>query len=97
MLSKSHFQVISHLIDGSDPELSVSALADQLEWSASHASRIISELEAYGCVQTNQSGREKLVSLTEIEPIEQLEDLLAEYRHMYLPALTPGSGFTTLY
>ncbi|QWC18997.1 MarR family transcriptional regulator [Halorubrum sp. 2020YC2] len=55
--------MISHLINGGDPELSVSTLADQLEWSTSHASRIITELEAYGCVQTNQNGREKLVLL----------------------------------
>ena len=97
MMSKSHFQVISHLIDGGDPGLSVSTLADQLEWSTSHASRIISELEAYGCVQTNQNGREKLVSLTDIEPIEQLEALLTEYRHMDLPALIAGSGLQILY
>ena len=97
MMSKSHFQIISYLIERGDPELSVSTLADQLEWSTSHASRIITELEGYGCVQTNQNGREKLVSLTEIEPIEQLEALLTEYRHMDLPALIAGSGLQILY
>ncbi|TKX72230.1 MarR family transcriptional regulator [Halorubrum sp. GN11GM_10-3_MGM] len=96
-MSKSHFQVLSHLIDGGDPELSVSTLADQLGWSTSHTSRIITELEAYGCVKTNQSGREKLVSLTDIEPIEQLEGLLTEHRHMDLPALIAGSGLEILY
>ncbi|WP_283402856.1 helix-turn-helix domain-containing protein [Halorubrum sp. DM2] len=97
MMSKSHLRVISQLIDGGDPEVSISTLADQLEWSTSHASRIITELEAYGCIQTKQSGREKPVSLTEIEPIEQLEGLLTEYRHMDLPALIAGSGLQILY
>lgn len=97
MMSKGHFQVLSHLIDGGDPELSVSTLADQLDWSASHTSRIITELEVYGCVQTDQIGREKLVSLTDIEPIEQLEGLLTEHRHMDLPALMAGSGLEILY
>ncbi|WP_233139009.1 HTH domain-containing protein [Halorubrum salipaludis] len=97
MMSESHLRVISQLIDGGDPEVSISTLADQLEWSTSHASRVITELEAYGCVQTKQSGREKLVSLTEIEPIEQLEGLLTEYRHMDLPALLAGSGLQILY
>ena len=96
-MSKSHFRVISHLIERGDPELSVSTLADQLEWSTSHASRIITELEAYGCVQTNQSGRKKLVSLTHIKPMEQLEGFLTEYRHMDLPALIAGSGLQILY
>ena len=59
MMSKSHLRVISQLIDGGDPEVSISTLADQLEWSTSHASRIITELESYGCIQTKQSGREK--------------------------------------
>lgn len=97
MLSESHFRVISQLIDEGDPEVSISTLADHLEWSTSHASRVITELEAYGCVQTKQSGREKLVSLTEIKPIEQLEGLLTEYRHMDLPALIAGSGLQILY
>lgn len=97
MMSKSHFQVLSHLIDGGDPELSVSTLADQLDWSTSHTSRIITELETYGCVQTDQIGREKLVSLTDIEPIDQLEGLLTEHRHMDLPALMAGSGLEILY
>ena len=97
MMSKSHFQVISQLIEGGDPELSVSTLADQLQWSTSHASRVITKLEAYGCVQTTQNGREKLVSLTEIEPIEQLEALFTEYRHMNLTALIAGAGLQILY
>jgi DNA-binding transcriptional MocR family regulator len=77
--------------------VSISTLADRLEWSPGHVSRTVSELEAYGYVQTKQRGRQKLVSLTDIEPIEQLEGLLTEYTHMDLPGLIAGSGLQILY
>jgi DNA-binding MarR family transcriptional regulator len=97
MVEKSHFRVVSHLIEEGESEVSISTLADQLEWSPGHVSRIVSELEAYGYVQTKQSGRQKLVSLTDIEAIEQLEGLLTEYSHMDLSGLIAGSGLQILY
>lgn len=97
MVKKSHFRVISYLIGKSESEVSISTLADHLEWSPGHVSRTVSELEAYGYVQTKQRGRQKLVSLTDIEPIEQLEGLLSEYTHMDLPGLIAGSGLQILY
>lgn len=97
MVDKSHFRLLSHLIEGGESEVSISTLADQLDWGPSHASRIVAELEDYGYVQTKQSGRRKLVSLTDIEPIEQLEGLLTEYSHMDLPGLIAGSGLQLLY
>lgn len=97
MVEKSHFRVMSHLIEEGESEVSISTLADQLEWSPGHVSRIVSELEAYGYVQTKQSGRKKLVSLTDIEPIEQLEGLLTEYSHMDLSGHIAGSGLQILY
>ncbi|MFD1635270.1 helix-turn-helix domain-containing protein (plasmid) [Haloplanus ruber] len=97
MIEKSHFRVVSHLIEEGESEVSISTLADQLEWSPGHVSRIVSELEAYGYVQTKQSGRQKLVSLTDIEAIEQLEGLLTEYSHMDLSGLIAGSGLQILY
>ena len=97
MVEKSHFRLLSHLVVGSGSEVGISTLADQLDWSAGHTSRIVSELEAYGYVQTKQSGRQKLVSPTDIEPIEQLEGLLAEYSHMDLSDLIAGAGLLVLY
>ena len=97
MVEKSHFRLLSHLVVGSGSEVGISTLADQLDWSAGHTSRIVSELEAYGYVRTKQSGRQKLVSPTEIEPIEQLEGLLTEYSHMDLPDLIAGAGLLVLY
>jgi|AntRauMinimDraft_4_1070384.scaffolds.fasta_scaffold01082_8 DNA-binding MarR family transcriptional regulator len=97
MVSESHFRAVSHLIEEDESEVSISTLADQLEWSPSHASRIVNELETYGYTQTERSGRQKLVSLTDIEPIEDLEGLLTEYGHMDLPGLIAGSGLQILY
>ena len=97
MVEKSHFRLLSHLVVKGGSEVGISTLADQLGWSAGHTSRIVSELEAYGYVQTKQSGRQKLVSPTDIEPIEQLEGLLTEYSHMDLPDLIAGAGLLVLY
>ncbi|GAB7020878.1 helix-turn-helix domain-containing protein [Halostagnicola bangensis] len=97
MVAKSQLRLLSHLIEGVESEMGLSTLADQLDWSAGHTSRVVSELEAYGYVQTKQNGRQKLVSPTDIEPIEQLEGLLTEYSHMDLPDLIAGAGLLVLY
>ncbi len=97
MIRESHLRVISHLIIEGESEVSISTLADQLGWSPGHSSRVVAELEADGYVHTGQSGRQKLVSLTDIEPIEQFEGLLTEYSHMDLPSLIAGSGLQILY
>lgn len=97
MVSESHFRVLSHLIGDTVSEVSINTLADQLGWSPGHTSRIVGELESYGYVSTERSGREKLVSLSDIEPIAQLEGLLAEYSHMDFPGLLAGAGLRILY
>lgn len=97
MVAESHFRVLAHLIDEGASEVSISALAAQLDWSPGHASRTVSDLETYGYVHTEQRGREKRVSLTDIDSIEQLEALLTEYRHMDLPGLIAGAGAYILY
>ncbi|WP_083864454.1 helix-turn-helix domain-containing protein [Natrinema pallidum] len=97
MVEKSHLRLLSHLLSRGGSEVGISTLAEQLDWSGGHTSRIVSELEAYGYVQTKQSGRQKLVSPTDIEPIEQLEGLFTEYSHMDLPDLIAGAGLLVLY
>lgn len=97
MVSESHFRVLSHFIVEDVSIVSISTLADQLEWSQGHTSRVVGELESYGYVHTKETGREKLVSLSDIEPVEQLESLLTEYSHMDLPGLIAGSGLPILY
>lgn len=97
MISKSQFRLLSHLIEMADSDAPMSTLADSLDWSSGHTSRVVSELEAYGCVQTETRGRRKVVSLTDIKPIEELEELITEYSHVDLPELIAGSGLRILY
>lgn len=97
MVSESHFRVLSHLIEEDVSEVSISTLADQLEWSPGHTSRVVSDLESYGYVHTERTGREKLVTLSDIGPVAQLEGILTEYSHMDLPGLIAGSGLQLLY
>lgn len=97
MVGKSQFRLISHLIENPEREVPISTLADRLEWSAGHTSRVVSELEARGCVRTKNAGRQKLVTLGQIEPIEQLEALMTEYGHVDFPELVAGSGLQLLY
>lgn len=97
MLGKSQLQLLSYLIDESEREVPISTLADQLDWSAGHASRVVSELETVGCLRTRDGGRRKLVTLADIEPVEQLEALVTEYSHVDFPELIAGSGLRLLY
>lgn len=97
MIKETHFHLLSYLIEEGESEMGISTLAERLDWSSSHTSRIVSELEEYGYVQTKQRGRQKLVSLADIEPIEQLEGLITEYSHMNLPDLIAGTGLQVLY
>lgn len=97
MIGKPQFQLLSYLIDDSGQEVPISTLADHLEWSDGHTSRIVSELETKGFIRTTKTGRQKLVSLAEIGPVEQLETLIIEYSHVDFPQLIAGSGLQLLY
>jgi DNA-binding MarR family transcriptional regulator len=97
VLSKSQFQLLSHLIGEAGQEVSISTLAEQLEWSPGHTSRIIAALETNGYVRTSDVGREKRVTAAEIEPIEQLKSLVTEYRHVDFADVVAGAGFEVLY
>lgn len=97
MMSKSQLQLLSYLLGTADSELSVTSLADSLDWSHGHTSRTISELKKWGCIRTETRGRRKIVSLTAIEPIRQLEELTTAYSHVDFPELIAGAGLQILY
>ena len=97
MLNKSQLQFLSHIIRSSEREMPINTLADRLNWSAGHTSRVVSELETRGCVRTRKVGRQKFVALTDIEPVEQLETLVSEYSHVDFPELIAGSALQMLY
>jgi DNA-binding MarR family transcriptional regulator len=97
MLSESQFSLLSFLVDSPERELELGILADRLGWSSGYTSRVVAALEEQGCVHTRTEGRQKLVSLADIEPVEQLEALMAEYDHVDFPGLVSGSGLRILY
>lgn len=97
MIDKSQLRLLSYLIEESKRNVPISTLADQLDWSAGHASRVVSELETLGCLRKREVGRRKLVTLADIEPVEQLEALVTEYGHVDFPGLIGGSGLRLLY
>lgn len=97
MVAESQLEIISYLVHESGGEVSVGDLAEQMGWSDGHVSRVVSELESDGYVRTKRDGRQKLVALSEIEPIERLESLLLEYSHVDFPELIAGSGLAVLY
>lgn len=97
MLSKSQFQLLSHIVGEAEQGVSVSTLAEQLEWSPEHTSRVIAALETNGYVRTSDVGREKQVTAAEIEPIEQLKSLVTEYRHVNFADVVAGAGLEVLY
>ena len=97
MIGKSQLQLLSNLINSSEREMPISTLAGRLDWNAGHTSRVVSELETCGCVRTRKAGHHKLVTLADIEPVEQLETLVSEYNHVDFPNLIAGSGFQLLY
>lgn len=97
MISKSQLRLLSLLVEASERDVPLPSVADGLNWSASHTSRVVSELEAKGCVRTSTDGNQKLVTLAEIEPVEELEALMAEYGHVDFPELVAGAGLQLLY
>ena len=97
MISKSQLRLLSHLTNSPQSETSIDGIADQLDWSIGHTSRVVSELESYGRIRTRKAGRKKLVTLSNIEPVEQLGVLVNEYSHIDFPDLIAGSGLQLLY
>jgi DNA-binding MarR family transcriptional regulator len=81
----------------SNQQLAVHDLADSLDWSESHTSRVISTLQERGFLRTERDSGQKLVSVTDIQPVEQLSDLTSEFEHVDFPNLISGSALNILY
>lgn len=97
MITKSQLRLLLNIIREPEREVSISTLADRLDWSVGHTSRLVSELEARGFVRTSQSGSQKLVTDLDIDPIEQLAALVTEHSHVDFADLVAGSGLEVLY
>lgn len=94
---ESQLELISYLVGEPGEGATISELAEGIGWSDGHVSRVVSELDANGYVRTKRDGRQKLVTLSEIEPMERLESLVLEHNHVDFPPLIAGSGLVLLY
>lgn len=97
MLSKSEVSVLSTLGRGSDQRVPLNEVAERLDWSNSYASRVISDLAERDFVTVDRDGRKKFVSVTEVQPVEQLGDLASEFEHVDFPDLISGVALEILY
>lgn len=97
MLSSSEIKLLSEFPGALSHESSLSEVAEQLEWSDTHASRVVSGLEDRGYLQGERVGREKRISVNDIRPVEMLADLANEYTHLDLSGLLSDSALAILY
>lgn len=97
MLSKSEIRILSEIENEGDERVPITAVADRLDWSAGHASRIVSTLETREYLTSERTGGKKFVALTDIQPVEQLGTLTMEFDHVDFPELIAGSALKILY
>lgn len=97
MLSKGEVEVLSYLGKKPDQHIPLHEIADRLNWSESYASRVISKLHERDFVQTKRDRGKRFVSVTDIQPVEQLGDLTSEFDHVNFPELISGSALEILY
>lgn len=97
MLSKSEIDLLSEIGNRSNQGLPVHEIAASLDWSESHTSRVVSKLEEREYIRTERGSGQKLVSVTDIQPVEQLGNLTSEFEHVDFPKLISGSALDILY
>lgn len=97
MINESEFRLLSHLVKEREETVGVATLGERLDWSLSHTSRVVAELESTGLISVRETGREKLVALANLEPVEELETLLIEYEHVPFAEVVAGSALVLLY
>lgn len=97
MLSKSEIKFLSKIRNISDHPMSIQEVADRLDWSEGHASRVISKLQERGFVRTNRRDGKKLVTIADIPPVERLGALMSEFEHVDFPELISGSALEILF
>lgn len=97
MLSKSEIKLLSEIENEGVEHVPVTVVADRLDWSAGHASRVVSTLEQREYLTTERAEGKKFVALTDIQPVEQLGTLTMEFDHVDFPELIAGSALDILY
>lgn len=78
-------------------EKSVSELSEDLEYSLSYMSEVVSELDEKGLVDTRKEGRTRLVSLSESKATELYRKLVQSHSHVDWAGLLSGKAVEILY
>lgn len=97
MLSTSQLRLLSGMSKMPLRDLPLSELADRLEWSGSHTSRVISGLEGRGFVGTKTKDGQKTVALENARPVEQFSNLVNKFPHVDFHDHVSGSALRILY
>lgn len=92
MMKKRELEIISAL----DTPLTISELADQLDWSASSVSKVVAELDEKGLVETHRDKR-KVVEAANVEPVTRYRSLMQRYPHIEFPELLHGEAIPILF
>lgn len=91
--SEAELRVLQNL--GS--EKTVSELSEELEYSLSYTSEVVSELEKKGLVETQKKGRKKLVFTSESKATELYLKLVQSHGHVDWTELLTGKAVEILY
>lgn len=97
MLSKSDLSVLSEFDDDGGSTPSQKELAERLNWSTGHTSRVISGLVERGYVRLQSQGKSKRVAPADVQPAERYREFVSEYPHVDFPDLIDGAGIRLLY
>lgn len=97
MSSKSKIEILSEIGKKPNQAIPLYKIAERLDWSEGHASRVVSELEARDFVRTEREGGRKFVSPSDIQPVEELSSLTGELPHVDVSDLISGSAMDILF
>lgn len=97
MLSVSEIRLLSEMSSGSLQDVNLNELADHLDWSVSHVSRVVSRLQERELLQADREGGEKIVRLPNARPIEQFSGLVRKFPHVDFPEYIAGSALRMCY
>ena len=78
-------------------EKSVSELSEDLEYSLSYTSEVVSKLEEKGLVDTRKEGKQRLVSLSESKATELYRKLVQSHSHVDWEGLLSGKAVEILF
>jgi DNA-binding MarR family transcriptional regulator len=91
--SKAELRALQNLIS----EKTVSELSEEINYSRSYTSEVVSELEKKGLIETRKEGRHRLVSISESKATELYQKLVQSHGHIGWTELLSGKAVEILY